>query len=168
MAGGAPDSGCALFVCPGSFHLSVLSSLPLPFTPLRCCHQLSPVVIVVSLKLPLPVLGSFLSSVVSFTFSSVILLVILFEPSAKIIFPQPNFKPSTHFTYSHTYLPISEVSAYFPVISCPISNFKRSMTQFTVQTSFSRRWTSVSQNSQFLYHNSMCMYLFRFHILTTM
>jgi hypothetical protein len=75
-----------------------------------------------------------------------IFFVILFEPSAKIIFPQPKFKPSTHFTYSHTYLPISELSAHFPIISCPVSNFKLSMTQFTVQTSFSRRLTSVFPN----------------------
>jgi hypothetical protein len=70
-------------------------------------------------------------------------MVILFEPIAKIIFSQPNFKPSTHFTHSHTYLPINELSAHFPVISCPVSNFKLSMTQFIVQTPFSRRLTSV-------------------------
>jgi hypothetical protein len=34
-----------------------------------------------------------------------IFMVILFGLIAKIIFPQPNFKPSTHFTHSHTYLP---------------------------------------------------------------
>jgi hypothetical protein len=47
-----------------------------------------------------------------------IFMVILFEPSGKIISPQPNFKQSTHFTHSHIYLPICEVSTHFLVISC--------------------------------------------------
>jgi hypothetical protein len=32
-------------------------------------------------------------------------------------FSLPNFKPSTHFTHFHTYIPIREVLAQFPVIS---------------------------------------------------
>jgi hypothetical protein len=51
-------------------------------------------------------------------------MVILFEPSAKISFPQSNFKPSTHFTHSHTYLPIREVSTHFPVIFMPRFEFQ--------------------------------------------
>jgi hypothetical protein len=70
----------------------------------------------------------------------------LFALSAKNIFPLPNFKPSTHFTHFHSYIPIREVSAQFQVISCPISNFKLSMAQFTVQTPFSHRLTSVFPN----------------------
>jgi hypothetical protein len=91
MAGGAPDSGCALSMCLGSFHLSVLSSLPLPFTHLRRRHQLSPAVIADSLKLPLPVLGSFLSSVVSFTFSSSLYLP-LWLSSGEPLTPLSKFK----------------------------------------------------------------------------
>jgi hypothetical protein len=45
-------------------------------------------------------------------------IAILFEPSAKNSFSQQNFKPSTHFTPIHSYIPIREVSAQFQVISC--------------------------------------------------
>jgi hypothetical protein len=66
------------------------------------------------------------------------------EPSATTSLSSPNFKPSAHFTHIHSYILTHEVSAQFQVISCPISNFKLPMAQFLVQTSFSRRLTSVS------------------------
>jgi hypothetical protein len=81
-----------------------------------------------------------------------IFLVTLLEPRAKIIFPQPNFKPSTHFTYSHTYFPINEVSAHFPVIPCLVSNFKLSMTQIHRSNAIP---ILFSENSHFLCHNSL-------------
>jgi hypothetical protein len=62
------------------------------------------------------------------------------------LFSLQNLKPSTHFTHIHSNIPIREVSAQFPVISCHFSNFKLSMAQFIVQTSFSRRLTSISPN----------------------
>jgi hypothetical protein len=95
-------------------------------------------------------------------------IAILFESSAKNSFSPQNFKPSTHFTPIHSYIPIREVSAQFQVITCLISNFKLSMAQFTVQTLFSRHLTSVYPNHSVLCHNSLCMYLFTFHILMTM
>jgi hypothetical protein len=66
------------------------------------------------------------------------------ESSATYSLSSPNFKPSAHFTHIHSYIPTRQVPAQFQVISCPISNFKPSMAQFLVQTSFSRRLTSVS------------------------
>jgi hypothetical protein len=81
------------------------------------------------------------------------------ESSAKIVFPQTNFKPSTPFTYSHTYLPVSEVSDHFHLISCPISNFKLSMGQFIVQTSFSHHLTSIFPNlSNFVHYLSVYIF----------
>jgi hypothetical protein len=66
-------------------------------------------------------------------------------------------KHSLHlFSY---YLHVSEVSAHFHLISCPISNFKLSMGQFIVQTSFSRRLTSVFPNlSDFMQYLSMYIF----------
>jgi hypothetical protein len=77
-------------------------------------------------------------------------IAILFEPSAKNIFSPRNFKPSAHSTHIHSYIPIREVSAQFQVISYLILNFKLSMAQFTIQTPFSRRLTSVSPNHSIL------------------
>jgi hypothetical protein len=71
-------------------------------------------------------------------------MVNLSESSAKNMFSSPNFKPRTHFTHIHSYIPIHEVSAHFQVISCLILNFKLSMAHFIVQTPFSRCLTSVS------------------------
>jgi hypothetical protein len=68
------------------------------------------------------------------------------EPSAINSLSSPNFKPSAHFTLMYSYIPIREVLAQFHVISCPISNFKPPMAYFLVQTSFSRRLSSVSPN----------------------
>ena len=69
---------------------------------------------------------------------------IVFEPSAKISFSSPKFKPSTHFTHIYPYKPICEVSAQFHVISCLNSNSKPPMALFLVQTPFMRRLTSRS------------------------
>jgi hypothetical protein len=68
------------------------------------------------------------------------------EPSAQIPFSSPKIKPSAHFTHIYPYKPIREVLAQFHVISCLNSNFKHPMALFFVQTSFSRRLTSLSPN----------------------
>jgi hypothetical protein len=68
------------------------------------------------------------------------------EPSAQIPLSSPKIKPSAHFTHIYPYKPICEVSAHFQVISCLNSNFKPPMALFFVQTSFSRRLTSLSPN----------------------
>jgi hypothetical protein len=69
---------------------------------------------------------------------------IVSEPSARISFSSPKFKPSTHFTLIHPYKPICEVSTQFHIISCLNSNSKPPMALFIVQTPFSRRLTSWS------------------------
>jgi hypothetical protein len=74
---------------------------------------------------------------------------IVSEPSARIPFSSPKFKPRTHFTHIHPYKPIREVSAPFHVIACLNSNSKPPMALFLVQTPFSRRLTSRS--SYFLF-----------------
>jgi hypothetical protein len=74
---------------------------------------------------------------------------IVFELSAQISFSSPKFKPSTHFTHTHLYKPIREVSAQFHVVSCLNSNSKPPMALFIVQTPFSRRLTSRSSHLLF-------------------
>jgi hypothetical protein len=71
------------------------------------------------------------------------------EPSATNPLSSPKFEPSAHFTHTYSYKPTREVSAQFPVISCLNSNFKPPMSLFIVQTSFSRRLTSLSPNHSF-------------------
>jgi hypothetical protein len=43
-------------------------------------------------------------------------IAIFYESSAKNLFSPQNFKPSTHFTQIHSYIPIREVSTQFHVI----------------------------------------------------
>jgi hypothetical protein len=71
-------------------------------------------------------------------------VVIDSESSATNSLSSSNLKPIAQFTHIHSYIPTREISAQFQVSSCPISNFKLPMAQFLVQTSFSRRLTSVS------------------------
>jgi hypothetical protein len=79
---------------------------------------------------------------------------IVSEPSAQIPFSFSKFKPNTHFTHSHPYKPIREVSAQFHVISCLNSNSKPPMALFLVQTPFSHHLTSRSPYLSFSVHIS--------------
>jgi hypothetical protein len=90
------------------------------------------------------------------------------ELSAQIPFSSPKIKPSAHFTHIYPYKPICEVLAQFHVIWCLIFNFKPPMTLFLVQTPFCVVWPLDRHISRFLCHNTMCMYLFTFHIFMTM
>jgi hypothetical protein len=71
------------------------------------------------------------------------------EPSATIPSSSPKIKPSTHFIHIYPYKPIREVLAQFRVISSLKFNFKPHMALFLIQTSVSRRLTSLSPNHSF-------------------
>jgi hypothetical protein len=98
-----------------------------------------------------------------------IVLVIPFETSAKINFflSQTSNQALTSLIPTPIYLSVKYPLIFLSFhVSFSISNFLRH------NSSFKRRscavWPLLSQISQFLCHNSLCMYLLIFHMLMTM
>ena len=81
------------------------------------------------------------------------------------MFSLPNFKPSTHFT--HIYLSVKyRLNSKSFYASFQISNSLWHNSPFKLRSRIV--WPLFLQITQFLCHNSLCMYLFTFHILMTM